>query len=68
MEVMEAIETVETVETVEAVEAVEAIEAIEAIEATAVRLPGEGGRSAGKPNRAMPAGGAGMSGERMRSA
>ncbi|CAJ7681113.1 hypothetical protein Y037_4727 [Burkholderia pseudomallei MSHR983] len=62
MEVMEAIETVETVETVEAVEA------IEAIEATAVRLPGEGGRSAGKPNRAMPAGGAGMSGERMRSA
>lgn len=59
MEVMEAIETVETVETVEA---------IEAIEATAVRLPGEGGRSAGKPNRAMPAGGAGMSGERMRSA
>ncbi len=65
MEVMEAIETVETVETVEAVEAVEAIEAIEA---TAVRLPGEGGRSAGKPNRAMPAGGAGMSGERMRSA
>ncbi|OMR01653.1 hypothetical protein [Burkholderia pseudomallei] len=62
---MEAIETVETVETVEAVEAVEAIEAIEA---TAVRLPGEGGRSAGKPNRAMPAGGAGMSGERMRSA
>ncbi|WP_038791307.1 hypothetical protein [Burkholderia pseudomallei] len=59
---MEAIETVETVETVEAVEA------IEAIEATAVRLPGEGGRSAGKPNRAMPAGGAGMSGERMRSA
>ncbi|WP_324294537.1 hypothetical protein [Burkholderia pseudomallei] len=65
---MEAIETVETVETVEAVEAVEAIEAIEAIEATAVRLPGEGGRSAGKPNRAMPAGGAGMSGERMRSA
>ncbi|MBD2955339.1 hypothetical protein G5C42_09460 [Burkholderia pseudomallei] len=62
MEVMEAIETVETVETVEAVEA------IEAIEATAVRLPGEGGRSAGKPNRAMPAGGAGMSGERMKSA
>ncbi|WP_317985538.1 hypothetical protein [Burkholderia pseudomallei] len=59
---MEAIETVETVETVEAVEA------IEAIEATAVRLPGEGGRSAGKPNRAMPAGGAGMSGERMKSA
>ncbi|ARK46146.1 hypothetical protein SZ28_26785 [Burkholderia pseudomallei] len=46
----------------------EVMEAIEAIEATAVRLPGEGGRSAGKPNRAMPAGGAGMSGERMRSA
>ncbi|CAJ4412115.1 Uncharacterised protein [Burkholderia pseudomallei] len=56
MEVMEVIETIET------------IEAIEAVEATAVRLPGEGGRSAGKPNRAMPAGGAGMSGERMRSA
>lgn len=62
MEVMEAIEAIETVETVETVEAVEAVEA------TAVRLPGEGGRSAGKPNRAMPAGGAGMSGERMKSA
>ncbi|WP_179092336.1 hypothetical protein [Burkholderia pseudomallei] len=59
MEVMEVIETIETIE---------AIEAIEAVEATAVRLPGEGGRSAGKPNRAMPAGGAGMSGERMKSA
>lgn len=59
MEVMEVIETIETIE---------AIEAVEAVEATAVRLPGEGGRSAGKPNRAMPAGGAGMSGERMRSA
>lgn len=59
MEVMEVMEVIETIET---------IEAIEAIEATAVRLPGEGGRSAGKPNRAMPAGGAGMSGERMKSA
>ncbi|ONC89625.1 hypothetical protein AQ925_21790 [Burkholderia pseudomallei] len=65
MEVMEATETIEAIETIETIEAVEAIEAIEA---TAVRLPGEGGRSAGKPNRAMPAGGAGMSGERMRSA
>lgn len=62
MEVMEATETIEAIETIEAVEAVEAVEA------TAVRLPGEGGRSAGKPNRAMPAGGAGMSGERMKSA
>ncbi|CAJ4032647.1 Uncharacterised protein [Burkholderia pseudomallei] len=62
MEVMEATKTIEAIETIET------IEAIEAVEATAVRLPGEGGRSAGKPNRAMPAGGAGMSGERMRSA
>lgn len=62
MEVMEVMEVIETIETIET------IEAIEAIEATAVRLPGEGGRSAGKPNRAMPAGGAGMSGERMKSA
>ncbi|CAJ2795073.1 Uncharacterised protein [Burkholderia pseudomallei] len=62
MEVMEATKTIEAIETIEAVEAVEAVEA------TAVRLPGEGGRSAGKPNRAMPAGGAGMSGERMKSA
>ncbi|QBL83422.1 hypothetical protein EYA88_01895 [Burkholderia pseudomallei] len=46
----------------------EVMEATKTIEATAVRLPGEGGRSAGKPNRAMPAGGAGMSGERMKSA
>ncbi|WP_038788037.1 hypothetical protein [Burkholderia pseudomallei] len=52
----------------EVMEATETIEAVEAIEATAVRLRGEGGRSAGKPNRAMPAGGAGMSGERMKSA
>lgn len=59
MEVMEATKTIE---------AIEAVEAVEAVEATAVRLPGEGGRSAGKPNRAMPAGGAGMSGERMKSA
>lgn len=59
MEVMEVTKTIETIE---------AIEAVEAVEATAVRLPGEGGRSAGKPNRAMPAGGAGMSGERMKSA
>lgn len=59
MEVMEVMEVIETIET---------IEAVEAVEATAVRLPGEGGRSAGKPNRAMPAGGAGMSGERMKSA
>lgn len=58
----------EVMEVMEVMEATETIEAIEAIEATAVRLPGEGGRSAGKPNRAMPAGGAGMSGERMRSA
>ncbi|WP_172625266.1 hypothetical protein [Burkholderia pseudomallei] len=58
----------EVMEAIEAIEAMEVMEAIEAIEATAVRLPGEGGRSAGKPNRAMPAGGAGMSGERMRSA
>ncbi|CAJ8684910.1 Uncharacterised protein [Burkholderia pseudomallei] len=49
-------------------EVMEVMEVMEAIEATAVRLPGEGGRSAGKPNRAMPAGGAGMSGERMKSA
>lgn len=62
MEVMEATETIEAIETIET------IEAVEAVEATAVRLPGEGGRSAGKPNRAMPAGGAGMSGERMKSA
>lgn len=62
MEVMEVMEATETIE------AIEAIEAVEAVEATAVRLPGEGGRSAGKPNRAMPAGGAGMSGERMKSA
>ncbi|CAJ3129844.1 Uncharacterised protein [Burkholderia pseudomallei] len=62
MEVMEATKTIEAIETIET------IEAIEAVEATAVRLPGEGGRSAGKPNRAMPAGGAGMSGERMKSA
>ncbi|RAQ83746.1 hypothetical protein A4G86_26510 [Burkholderia pseudomallei] len=55
-------------EAIEAIEAIEAVEAVEAVEATAVRLPGEGGRSAGKPNRAMPAGGAGMSGERMKSA
>lgn len=61
-------EVMEVMEAIEAIEAIEAVEAIEAIEATAVRLPGEGGRSAGKPNRAMPAGGAGMSGERMRSA
>ncbi|CAJ3719978.1 Uncharacterised protein [Burkholderia pseudomallei] len=59
MEVMEVTKTIETIE---------AVEAVEAVEATAVRLPGEGGRSAGKPNRAMPAGGAGMSGERMKSA
>ncbi|WP_179103994.1 hypothetical protein [Burkholderia pseudomallei] len=59
MEVMEVMEVIETIE---------AVEAVEAVEATAVRLPGEGGRSAGKPNRAMPAGGAGMSGERMKSA
>lgn len=58
----------EVMEVMEATETIEAIETIETIEATAVRLPGEGGRSAGKPNRAMPAGGAGMSGERMRSA
>ncbi|KGX66229.1 hypothetical protein Y027_6036 [Burkholderia pseudomallei TSV5] len=62
MEVMEVMEVIETIETIET------IEAVEAVEATAVRLPGEGGRSAGKPNRAMPAGGAGMSGERMKSA
>lgn len=62
MEVMEVMEATETIE------AIEAIEAVEAVAATAVRLPGEGGRSAGKPNRAMPAGGAGMSGERMKSA
>lgn len=55
-------------EVMEATEAIEAIETVETVEATAVRLPGEGGRSAGKPNRAMPAGGAGMSGERMKSA
>lgn len=55
-------------EVMEATKTIEAIEAVEAVEATAVRLPGEGGRSAGKPNRAMPAGGAGMSGERMKSA
>ncbi|OMS51673.1 hypothetical protein [Burkholderia pseudomallei] len=65
MEVMEATKTIEAIETIETIEA---IEAVEAVEATAVRLPGEGGRSAGKPNRAMPAGGAGMSGERMKSA
>lgn len=65
MEVMEVMEVIETIETIEAIEAVEVVEAVEA---TAVRLPGEGGRSAGKPNRAMPAGGAGMSGERMKSA
>lgn len=59
MEVMEVMEVIETIE---------AVEAVEAVEATAVRLPGEGGRSAGKPNRAMPASGAGMSGERMKSA
>lgn len=68
MEVMEATKTIEAIETIETIETIEAIEAVEAIEATAVRLPGEGGRSAGKPNRAMPAGGAGMSGERMKSA
>lgn len=68
MEVMEVMEVIETIETIEAIEAVEAVEVVEAVEATAVRLPGEGGRSAGKPNRAMPAGGAGMSGERMKSA
>ncbi|WP_256730549.1 hypothetical protein [Burkholderia pseudomallei] len=68
MEVMEVMEATETIEAIETIETIEAVEAIEAIEATAVRLPGEGGRSAGKPNRAMPAGGAGMSGERMRSA
>ncbi|CAJ8812218.1 Uncharacterised protein [Burkholderia pseudomallei] len=68
MEVMEVTKTIETIETIEAIEAIEAVEAVEAVEATAVRLPGEGGRSAGKPNRAMPAGGAGMSGERMKSA
>lgn len=62
MEVMEVMEVIETIE------AIEAVEVVEAVEATAVRLPGEGGRSAGKPNRAMPAGGAGMSGERMKSA
>ncbi|CAJ2911504.1 Uncharacterised protein [Burkholderia pseudomallei] len=68
MEVMEATKTIEAIETIETIETIEAIEAVEAVEATAVRLPGEGGRSAGKPNRAMPAGGAGMSGERMKSA
>ncbi|CAJ3161574.1 Uncharacterised protein [Burkholderia pseudomallei] len=68
MEVMEATKTIEAIETIETIEAIEAVEAVEAVEATAVRLPGEGGRSAGKPNRAMPAGGAGMSGERMKSA
>lgn len=68
MEVMEVMEATETIEAIETIETIEAVEAVEAIEATAVRLPGEGGRSAGKPNRAMPAGGAGMSGERMRSA
>ncbi|CAJ4784230.1 Uncharacterised protein [Burkholderia pseudomallei] len=65
---MEVMEVTKTIETIEAIEAIEAVEAVEAVEATAVRLPGEGGRSAGKPNRAMPAGGAGMSGERMKSA
>ncbi|CAJ2920272.1 Uncharacterised protein [Burkholderia pseudomallei] len=65
---MEVIEVMEATETIEAIEAIEAVEAVEAVAATAVRLPGEGGRSAGKPNRAMPAGGAGMSGERMKSA
>ncbi|WP_183159025.1 hypothetical protein [Burkholderia pseudomallei] len=68
MEATKTIEAIETIETIEAIEAIEAVEAVEAVEATAVRLPGEGGRSAGKPNRAMPAGGAGMSGERMKSA
>ncbi|CAJ9296603.1 Uncharacterised protein [Burkholderia pseudomallei] len=68
MEVMEATKTIEAIETIETIETIEAVEAVEAVEATAVRLPGEGGRSAGKPNRAMPAGGAGMSGERMKSA
>ncbi|AIV82540.1 hypothetical protein AQ917_03325 [Burkholderia pseudomallei] len=68
MEVMEVMEVIETIETIETIEAIEAVEVVEAVEATAVRLPGEGGRSAGKPNRAMPAGGAGMSGERMKSA
>ncbi|CAJ3501149.1 Uncharacterised protein [Burkholderia pseudomallei] len=61
-------EVIEVMEATETIEAIEAIEAVEAVAATAVRLPGEGGRSAGKPNRAMPAGGAGMSGERMKSA
>lgn len=65
---MEVMEATKTIEAIEAIETIEAIEAVEAVEATAVRLPGEGGRSAGKPNRAMPAGGAGMSGERMKSA
>ncbi|AIV74421.1 hypothetical protein X994_4355 [Burkholderia pseudomallei] len=65
---MEVMEATETIEAIEAIETIEAVEAVEAVEATAVRLPGEGGRSAGKPNRAMPAGGAGMSGERMKSA
>lgn len=65
---MEVMEATEAIEAIEAIETVETVETVEAVEATAVRLPGEGGRSAGKPNRAMPAGGAGMSGERMKSA